>query len=234
MDGKQFVTVEELEKINGTELIGSEMVQGYMHGYLLDSKTYYKLKALAEPFDYKEYRKERIAKKLEEKTAERITIRKKLPNVNKSFVAEIMKEGDLTKKGKNLMEDNRFKDMFIDETFEINQESEDFRRLNRKKYETPIEENEDDYESEDQELPIMPTLKKKRKIESNLIEEPDEDGGDLAFKDRIDKGTIKTKKIYGKREKKSKVLKEKPDLEGRRTIVPMQKLLSNSNKKNYR
>lgn len=231
MDGKQFVTVEELEKINGSDLIGSEMMQGYMHGYLLDSKLYYKLKALAEPFDYKEYRKERIAKKLEEKTAERITIRKKLPKVNKSFAAAMMNEEIPSKKGKDLLEDPRFTDLFTDQNYEINQESEDFRRLNRKRM---IEPNAypDVFESEDSDLPIVPKLKKKRKIERGLVEEPNEQGDDQVFRDAID-GVKKEKKAYGKRERKSKVLKEKPDLDGRRTIVPMQKLLSSVNK-NYR
>ena len=53
------------------------------------------------------------------------------------------------------------------------------------------------------------------------------------FKEIID-GVKKEHKVHLKREKKSKILKEKPDLEGRRTVVPMHKLLSSSSKKNYR
>ena len=232
MDGKQFVTVDELEKINGTELIGTDKIMGYMHGYLIESKLYYKLKALAEPFDYKEYRKERIAKKLEEKTAERITIRKKLPKVNKKFVNEMTKEENSKKA--IILEDDRFGDMFVDKNFEINQDSEDFLRLNRKKMDDLNENDYDDIESEENDLPIVPKLKKKRKIEKDLVEEPDDDGGNKVFKDRIEHPQREKKEFNRKREKKSKYLKEKPDLEGRRTVVPMQKLLRNSPKNNFR
>ncbi|OMJ78991.1 hypothetical protein SteCoe_21072 [Stentor coeruleus] len=227
LDNKQFVTVEELEKLNGSDLIGTEMLAGYMHGYLLDSKLYYKLKALAEPFDYKEYKKERIAKKLEEKTAERITIKKKLPKVNKTFAAVIQKDETQSKhpKAKEIMEDDRFKDMFFNEEFEINQESDDFRRLNRRRMEERVNEDrseEDEVIDEDEE--IVPKLKKKKKVEGELIEEPDEDGGDKIFKERFEEKVEKVKRVRNK-EKKSKILKQKPDLVGRRTAVPMQRFL---------
>jgi ribosome biogenesis protein ENP2 len=231
VQNKQFVTIEELEKLNGSDLIGSEMVTGYMHGYLIDSKLYYKLKALADPFDYKEYRKERIAKKLEEKTAERITIKKKLPKVNKTLAAELMKD-DRVKKGKEILEDTRFGDLFTDKNYEINQESEDFRRLNRKKLVEPADIVDNITESEE-DLPIIPNLNKKKKIESNLVVEPDEDGKDQVFKDRIDE-KVSNSKVHRQRIKKSKILKEKPDLTGRRAIIPMHKLLKSSSKRSYK
>ncbi|OMJ70734.1 hypothetical protein SteCoe_31210 [Stentor coeruleus] len=203
------------------------MLTEYVHGYLLDSKLYYKLKALSEPFDYKEYKKERIAKKLEEKTAERITIKKKLPKVNKTFAAVIQKDENQSKhpKTKEIMEDDRFKEMFFNEEFEINQESDDFRRLNRRRMEERVDEEkseEDEVIDEDEE--IVPKLKKKRKFEGELIEEPDEDGEDKIFKERFEEKVEKVKRVRNK-EKKSKILKQKPDLVGRRTAVPMQRFL---------
>ena len=129
------------------------------------------------------------------------------------------------------MEDSRFKDMFVDKDFEINQDADDYRRLYRKKN---VETQEDVVfeESEEEEEEIAPKLKKKRKVEGELVEEPDEKGGDLAFRDRFEEKV--EKKIKKKKEKKSKVLKETPDLEGRRTLVPMHKLLKSSNRPNYR
>lgn len=228
-ENKQFVTVEELEKLAASELIGTDELVGYMHGYLMDSKLYYKLKALSEPFDYKEYRKERIAKKLEEKTKERITVPKKLPKVNKNFVTQVLNEDPKGKnaKSKEILQDDRFKYMFEDPAFEINQESEDFRRIYRKRVVMGNEPTVVEEEEEDEEAEIMPKLKKKRKVERELREEPEDGEENLPFAERMveEKPEKRVKKV-----KKPKVLKEKPDLEGRRTIVPMQKLLHAKNK----
>jgi ribosome biogenesis protein ENP2 len=234
-ENKQFVTVEELEKISASELIGTEELVGYMHGYLMDSKLYYKLKALAEPFDYKEYRKERIAKKLEEKTKERITVQKKTPKVNKMFAAQVLSEDPKGKNAKNkeLLNDSRFNLMFEDKNFEINQESEEFKRIYRKRDVLPDLENRlmDDQSSEEQEdEEIVPNIPKKRKKEKNIIQESEESDENLPFVEKIDK-VVKIPKV--KKVKKSKILNEKPDLEGRRTVVPMQKML-NAKSKDYR
>lgn len=232
-ENKQFVTVEELEKLAASDLIGTDELVGYMHGYLMDSKLYYKLKALSEPFDYKQYRKERIAKKLEEKTKERITVPKKLPKVNKNFVAQVLNEDPKGKNAKNkeILQDDRFKLMFEDSTYEINQESEDFRRIYRKRVGLSMMEHDEEVEEEEeeelQEEDIVPKLKKKRRVEKELREEPEDGEENLPFVERMNE--VKNVKKE-KKEKKSKVLKEKPDLEGRRTIVPMHKLLHAKNK----
>lgn len=47
-----------------------------MHGYFIDKRLYDKVRALAKPDEWKEYRKERIRQKLEEKAASRISIAK--------------------------------------------------------------------------------------------------------------------------------------------------------------
>ena len=233
-ENKQFVTVEELDKIAASELIGTDELVGYMHGYLMDSKLYYKLKVLAEPFDYKEYRKEKIAKKLEEKVKERITITKKLPKVNKMFAAQALAEDPKGKHGKSkeLLEDDRFKDLFNDKDFKINQESDEYRRIYRKRDVAPdLQQFEHEDESEvDEEAEIVPKIPKKRKRVNKIVQDDQESEDDVAFVDKVNSVENKVKE---KKPKKSKVLKEKPDLEGRRTVVPMQKLL-NAKSKDYR
>ena len=47
-----------------------------MHGYFIDKRLFDKVRALAKPDEFKEYRKERIKQKLDEKRASRISIAK--------------------------------------------------------------------------------------------------------------------------------------------------------------
>jgi ribosome biogenesis protein ENP2 len=51
-EDKKFVTREELEQINAESYIGTEHLEAYMHGYLMNLKLYYKLKQISEPFIY--------------------------------------------------------------------------------------------------------------------------------------------------------------------------------------
>ncbi|CAG9311257.1 NOL10 [Blepharisma stoltei] len=227
LDNKQFVTIEELEKLNGTDLIGTEELEAYMHGYLMDTKLYYKLQALAMPFDYNEYRKERIKKKLEEKTAERITIRKRLPKVNKNLAQELLSDEKNKKKvkGKELLEDSRFSALFNDEKFQINTESEDYLRLHRRQPKEKVEEIKEDESDEESDENIIAKVPKKRKIDEGA--EEIEDGmsdEERPFRERMEEDSHEKKK-HGVRVKKSKVLKEKPDMKNRRPFVPLHKLL---------
>ena len=49
-----------------------------MHGYFIDVRLYNRVRALANPTEYEEFRKQKIREKLEEKRASRITITKVL------------------------------------------------------------------------------------------------------------------------------------------------------------
>ena len=223
-ENKQFVTYEELEEINGSELIGSDSVQAYMHGYLIDSKLYYKLKALSQPFDFEEYRKERIRKKIEEKTAERIVVRKKAPKVNKQLAEEILVETETKKKkGPSLMEDQRFSALFNDEKFQINEESQEFKRLNpggKKRKPMPAV----TYESSEEETINPKPQKKPKKDNLEVVEDNQTQEASVPLKDLVDSSHSKPKKQF-QRVRRPKHLKHKPNTEGRRTMIPMHKLL---------
>jgi ribosome biogenesis protein ENP2 len=43
-DEYKFLTMEELEKLNGKHLIGGKFLKSYMHGYILKSRMYDKVK----------------------------------------------------------------------------------------------------------------------------------------------------------------------------------------------
>lgn len=81
-DDYKFVTKQELEEyvisikmkvfiiyssLNLTSLLGTSYLKPYMHGYWIDIRFYNKMRALANPFEFEEYLKERVKAKIEAK-----------------------------------------------------------------------------------------------------------------------------------------------------------------------
>ncbi|XP_056624764.1 nucleolar protein 10 isoform X2 [Triplophysa dalaica] len=136
-DDYKFVTRKDLENLGLTHLIGSALLRAYMHGFFMDIRLYHKVKNMANPFEYDEYRKDRIRQKIDESRAQRVQL-KKLPKVNKELAMKLMEESDLnTKKRKkkgndavNLLTDDRFKVMFENPDYQVDAQSEEFRLLN--------------------------------------------------------------------------------------------------------
>jgi ribosome biogenesis protein ENP2 len=107
---------------------------------------------LADPFAYEEYRKKKIAQKLEEKVATRITKPRKIKKVSvNQFMAERIAEdtkrlkeqqqqqqqqqqpSEKTKPSKvpevSILEDPRFNSLFTNPDFKIDTESEEYKRV---------------------------------------------------------------------------------------------------------
>lgn len=80
-DDYKFVTRKELEELGLENMVGTAYLRAYMHGFFMDMRLYRKVRAVANPQSYKEYVKEKIKKKREERQASRITKPKK--NVSK-------------------------------------------------------------------------------------------------------------------------------------------------------
>ena len=120
----KFVTREELEELSLTNMIGTNMLRSYMHGFFMDIRLYTKVKAVADPFAYANYVKDTVNKKIEEKRANRISIPKKLPKVNADFAQSLLEGSNKKKKtteadepapeidAKNPLMDSRFSQMF--------------------------------------------------------------------------------------------------------------------------
>ncbi|GIX64459.1 nucleolar protein 10 [Babesia caballi] len=128
-----FVTRQQLEEIKAAELIGTNMVKDYMHGYFIDREVYANLKSAATEFDYEDYRRKKIQEKIDAKRQMRLPLRqKKAPAVNEELAehlraaaANVGKKG-LTKKqreqalsAKAALQDERFARIFTDENFAI-------------------------------------------------------------------------------------------------------------------
>ncbi|KAM8952569.1 nucleolar protein 10 [Pelodytes ibericus] len=137
-DDYKFVTKKELEDLGLAHLIGSPLLRAYMHGYFLDIRLYHKVKAMVNPFAYEDYKKEKIRQKIDETRAHRVQI-KKLPKVNKELALKLYEEEDdqqpmqkkkPQKKLSNLLTDDRFKVMFENPDFQVDEQSEEYRLLN--------------------------------------------------------------------------------------------------------
>ncbi|MGH0166503.1 UNVERIFIED_CONTAM: hypothetical protein FKN15_000333 [Acipenser sinensis] len=107
-DDYKFVTRKDLDNLGLAHLIGSPLLRAYMHGFFMDIRLYHKVKTMANPFAYDEYRKDKIRQKIEETRAQRVQI-KNLPNI---------------------LSDDRFKVMFENPDYQVDEASEEFRLLN--------------------------------------------------------------------------------------------------------
>ncbi|XP_072221453.1 nucleolar protein 10 isoform X2 [Leuresthes tenuis] len=137
-DDYKFVTRKDLENLGLSHLVGSSLLRAYMHGFFMDIRLYHKVKTMANPFAYEEYRKDKIRQKIEESRTQRVQV-KKLPKVNKELALKLMEEGDdaeealRKKKGKalpSILGDDRFKVMFENPEYQVDEQSEEFRLLN--------------------------------------------------------------------------------------------------------
>lgn len=136
-DDYKFVTRAELATLGLEHMVGTPLLKAYMHGFFMDARLYGKVKAVAEPFAYEDYRKQKLQDKLEAKHANRIAIQRRLPKVNRA-VAERLLAQDAKKKTKTdesgekqdgLLTDDRFSRMFTSRDFEVDEESDAYKRL---------------------------------------------------------------------------------------------------------
>ncbi|KAJ4776605.1 Embryo sac development arrest 7 [Rhynchospora pubera] len=141
----KFLTKEDLERLNLTNLIGTNLLKAYMHGFFIDYGLYKKAKILAEPFNPEEVIARKRQQEEEAKRQGRITLIKKLPKVNRRLAAQLheREEADnyekenaddtgAKKKKKNrglttdIMQDDRFKQIFQNPDYEIDEQSQEY------------------------------------------------------------------------------------------------------------
>ena len=142
----KFVTKEELIDLNLSHLIGTNLLRGYMHGYFMDSRLHQRVKAVAQPEKYEEWKKEQIKKRIQKKRGQRINMRSTLPKVNKELA---LRQHLLNETNKNKAKDDdnnnnkiipstsdggggdsRFQDLFSNPDFQIDEASEEFKLSN--------------------------------------------------------------------------------------------------------
>ncbi|KAJ1363570.1 hypothetical protein KIN20_023469 [Parelaphostrongylus tenuis] len=147
-DDYKFVTKEELDKLGLSNLIGTSVLRAYMHGYFLDRRLYDKAQLLSQPDAYEKYMNRKIHDLVHQERERKVIDKNpevQQPKVNKELAtrlrAEAASEGSVTnlnKKKKNekkkavtasaILGDERFKDLFDNQDFEIDQHCEQFKR----------------------------------------------------------------------------------------------------------
>ncbi|KAJ2963450.1 hypothetical protein NQZ79_g1589 [Umbelopsis isabellina] len=131
-DDYKFVSRKELDALGLEHLIGTDTLKAYMHGFFVDLRLYEKAKLIANPFAYDDYRERLVREKLEKERASRIRATNKLPAVNKELAKKLLDEGKKKKKKEekpNPLQDDRFKDLFADPDFQVDEESNEYKLL---------------------------------------------------------------------------------------------------------
>lgn len=144
-DNFKFVTKSELEKLNLDNLIGKTKKDGtpsvlrpYMHGYFIDQKLYEEARLIADPFEWERERRNMVRKKIEKERESRIRSTKAelKVRVNKKYAEKLAaKEERANAKGKkdtagDVLMDDRFKAVFENPEFEIDENTMEFKQLN--------------------------------------------------------------------------------------------------------
>ena len=156
----KFLTMNDLEQMGATTLIGTNFVKPYMHGYFMDWKLYKKLKSVTDPFAYDKYLEDRKQEKFKKLFGERIVLNRH----NKVRVNSKLLEDNKT--GQAVAEDNRFKTLFENKDFEIDFQSEHFKSSNpsRKKMNKEIDENLIDLDEKAKEVKVKNDMSYSGKI----------------------------------------------------------------------
>lgn len=135
-DDYKFITEPELEEIGLADLIGTNLLRAYMHGFFMDMRLYKKARDASQPFAYEEYKKQKIRQKIESERVDRVSIQDKLPKVNRSLAERLLLDEEEREKKKNKkytpnpLKDDRFSSIFTNPDFQIDELSEEFRLLN--------------------------------------------------------------------------------------------------------
>lgn len=145
-DNYKFVTKKQLEELGLSGLEGTSVLRAYMHGYFIDARLYAKAQTQTQPLAYENYKDNKIKSLVDEEREQKAIEKKKkkLPSVNASMAARLQEEASLEqKKAENKREkkqkkksaiaseilgDDRFKKLFEDEEFEVDEHSEMFER----------------------------------------------------------------------------------------------------------
>lgn len=132
----KFVSRDDLEKLGISDLVGTPMLRGYMHGFFMAMDLYNRVKAVANPFEYEEYRKKKLKERLEAKRSSRIAPKHK-PNkttsVNPELAERLHGKGETTKSGKlahQILEDDRFGNLFTNPDYQIDEDDINFKLRN--------------------------------------------------------------------------------------------------------
>lgn len=153
----KFVDRKELEALGLSHLVGTSTLKPYMHGYFLSLKLYTTARLISNPQSYTEHRERLVAEKVAKQAESRIRAKREQPKVNKALAERVRRheereeakerrkkekfahDGDEHGEGeeetdsgkpRTILEDPRFKEIWENPDFEVDEESREFELLN--------------------------------------------------------------------------------------------------------
>jgi ribosome biogenesis protein ENP2 len=157
-DNYKFLTVPQLRTLNLDHLIGrTNLLRPYMHGYFVAQRLYEEARLITNPYIWEEERAKRVKEKIDKERESRIRGKKKAAvKVNRKLAEKLLEKQekaerrnakrvldqggdekmedapatDTTASDKGLLGDSRFKQMFEDEEFAVDETSYEYMMLN--------------------------------------------------------------------------------------------------------
>ena len=132
----KFVDQAELERLELTHLVGTPLLRPYMHGYFVSLRLYERARLMAHPTAYQEAKQRAIQAKIEREAESRVRSVANAPKLHKSVqvnkaLAERLAKGQTKhKEDTKLLEDQRFKELFTNPEFQVDETSKEFAMLN--------------------------------------------------------------------------------------------------------
>lgn len=120
-DETRFVTIEELRQMNALSLIGTKKVKAHLHGFLIATALYDRLREGTPAFSYEDYRKKKVQEALDAKLKESIYVKGGKVALSEDKVVNI---------GKKKVDDKRFAKMETDRDFEVEETHEAYKARN--------------------------------------------------------------------------------------------------------
>ncbi|VEU23801.1 DEKNAAC105030 [Brettanomyces naardenensis] len=129
----RFVTKQDVKKLNIQHLVGTKVLKAYMHGYFINTELYDKVNLIANPTALEDERdreiKKRIEKERESRTRSTGAVTNTKVKINKDFVGHLEKKFG-SGVAENIVNDDRFSEMFSDPAFQIDTTNFDYQQIN--------------------------------------------------------------------------------------------------------
>jgi ribosome biogenesis protein ENP2 len=149
----KFLTRSDIERLGIQNLVGTPLLRGQMHGFFINIGLYNRIKDVANPFQYEEYRKKKLKAQLAEKSASRIAPKKANKATVNADLADRLesKAGDKSKTGKmskTLLQDDRFGSLFNNPDYQIDEDDINFKLRNPSGVQAAKMKKDDDMDSD--------------------------------------------------------------------------------------